>query len=90
MQAWLHAGHSTDDQLGDIWALDLTAAQWTKLSDNVDQAKAWHQAHMVDTDQASLKQEFRRRIGDCIINIGLKVKGGRRRYIKSKVQQLGD
>lgn len=51
MQAWLFAGNSADDQLGDIWALDVAAAQWSKLSDNADQVKAWHQSHIVTTDQ---------------------------------------
>lgn len=52
-QAWLFAGNSADDQLGDIWALDTAAAQWTKLSDNADQVKAWHQSHIMTTEQVS-------------------------------------
>lgn len=51
LQAWLFGGNSADSQLGDIWTLDLGLSKWCKLSDNPEQAKAWHQAHMTHTDQ---------------------------------------
>ena len=51
LQAWLFAGNSSEDQLGDVWALDLEASRWRRLADNPDQAKAWHQASITISSQ---------------------------------------
>ena len=71
LQAWLFAGNSVDNQLGDLWALDIAAEQWTKLSDNGDQVKAWHQSHIVTTEQVSLSSSLPS-VGACQVKEALK------------------
>ena len=74
VQAWLFAGNSADNQLGDIWALDIAKARWNKLSDNADQVKAWHQSHFVATEQVSLSSSASK--NQCILG-NRKYKDGR-------------